>query len=303
MSIDVNDRLSRILTQYRESTLLIGLIKAYLSTIAESFDRIKPVSTVFDIDYATGENLTIAGKWLGWSRTHCVCEVQPVFGFECEGDVLDIFNPVAGFCQGDVTFETCSSNGLGEVTINDDELYRKTLYARRAQMKGDFSRRALTESVNLLFGDNAEVVADGDGRVVIAPGRDLTATEVALLQVYPRVMPVAPGIEIRFHFYDSRVFGFGEGWGGFAEPQGLSSDSRTGKLFGFACEQFATDMTIGGFCEEWVSDGARLVNETGFALVTENGAFLTTGPLTSGADIECLVSAPTLCEINTLDAC
>jgi len=170
----------------------------------------------FDLSTAVGDQLTLLGKRLGWARCHCVCDVQPVFGFECEGQVSIV--PIAGFCQGNVTWINCGPSGFGDICITDDETYRKFLYVRCYQMLSRYDLASLETCLRILWGDNAMVLAAGEGRIVIAPGRDLMQDEVALLQLFPRVLPIAPGIEVRFHFGPTRVFGFGEGWGGFCEP-------------------------------------------------------------------------------------
>ncbi|MEK1890807.1 MAG: hypothetical protein AAAB35_25240, partial [Phyllobacterium sp.] len=51
------------------------------------------------------------------------------------------------------------------------------------------------------------------------------------------------------------VFGFGDGWG--------------------------------GFCEPYAADGLTLGTENGDELVTENGTFIITGPLTRDAEWMC----------------
>lgn len=251
----VEPRVDRVLTQYRESPKLLHVIRTYLRHAETAYQHICDLPEKFDIDTAVGDQLTIIGKRLGWPRCHCVCTVQPVFGFECDGVINEY--PVSGFCDGDVTWTDCGVFGLGEVCIEDDELYRAFLKARRYQFTAQFDIDSLNAAVRTLFGDAAMVLDAGRGRVVIAPGRALTSAETALLQLYPRVLPVAPGVLVRFHFGVLDVFGFGTGWGGFCEP-----------VF---------------------PDGTELVTELGENLVDENGEDLITGPLTQGADWMCEV--------------
>lgn len=241
----VNQRIDRILTQYRESPKLIHLIKTYLRQVEIVHQEVCDLPSKFDIDIAMGDQLTLLGKRLGWPRCHCVCDVQPVFGFECEG--INENYPIAGFCDESVTWEECGIFGLGNICINDDELYRKFLKVRTYQMKALFDIESLETSMEILFGSNSKVLDGGHGRVVVAPGRDLSDVEIALLQLYPRVLPVTPGIQIRFHFSNPEVFGFGEGWQ--------------------------------GFCEEWEPDGLPIQTEEGI-IQTENSVDVITGSLT-----------------------
>lgn len=252
----VEPRIDRVLTQYRESPKLLHFLRTFLRQVEEVAIHADGIIDFFALDTATGDQLTLIGKRIGWPRCHCVCDVQPVFGFECEGVVS--LQPVAGFCDENVTWVDCGPTGIGEVCLTDDETYRKFLWVRCYQMLALYDITSLRQCVRLFWGDDARVLDSGYGRIVIAPGRALTATETALIQLYPRVLPVALGIAIRFHFDNTRVFGFGEGWG--------------------------------GFCEEWEPDGVPLTTETGDELVTEVADVIYTGPLTR--------DSPWMCEID-----
>ena len=242
----VEPRIDRALTQYRESPKLLHLIRTYLRQAEQAYQSVCDLPEYFDIETATGDQLTLLGKLLGWPRCHCVCDVQPVFGFECDGVTEEY--PIAGFCDDSVTWVDCGQFGIGDICINDDELYRKFLKVRRYQMMALFDIESLSEAVQTFWGEQATVLDYGHGRVVVAPGRDLTDVEIALLQLYPRVLPVAPGVEVRFHFGELPVFGFGTGWE--------------------------------GFCEPWEPDGLPISASNEGNLVTENSDEITTGPLT-----------------------
>jgi hypothetical protein len=249
----VEERLNRVLTQYRESPKLLFVLRTYLNAVAETAVKICDLPSFFDIETAIGDQLTIIGKRLGWPRCHCICDVQPVFGFECEGVVEEY--PIAGFCDDSVTWVECGEFGAGDICIIDDEIYRKFLKVRRYQMKSLFDSNSLNESVKILFGDQAEVLNQFDNRVIVAPNKTLSDAEIALLQLYPRILPVALGIEIRFHFDNIKVFGFGDGWG--------------------------------GFCEPW-SDAVKLTTNDGY-LTNQNDTVITTGVMTRDAPWMCEV--------------
>lgn len=252
----VEERINRVLTQYRESPKLLHVLRTYLGAVADLHNQVCDLPSAFDIYSATGDQLTVLGKRMGWPRCHCVCDVQPVFGFECPGVTPD--QPLAGFCDPNSTWSGCGEFSNGEICISDDEVYRSFLFSRRRQFTGMFGTESLEAALRDLFGPTARLLDSGNGRVVVAPGRDLTSTELSLLQLYPRVLPVALGVSVRFHFGDTFVFGFGTGWG--------------------------------GFCEDWFPDGTALAIEDGEEIATEFWEPIGTGSLYNGA--------PWMCEID-----
>ncbi|QIG73265.1 DUF2612 domain-containing structural protein [Rhizobium phage RHph_N17] len=251
-SVLIDERISRILTQYRESPKLLHVIKTYLSQVANIYSAICDMPSFFDLNTAVGDQLTLLGKRMGFPRCHCVCDTQPVFGFSC-GDESPGEVQILGFCEG-VTWESCGDNDISEICIVDDDLYRRLLISRSYQISARYSIADLTKALQAIYGETAMVLDAGHGRVVLAPFRELTDAEIAILQIVPRVLPVAPGITTRWHFGTFAVFGFGEGWG--------------------------------SFCEEWEPTGALIDLGTG-VLATEGGDYITTGPLTRGADWMC----------------
>lgn len=299
----VEARIDEVLTQYRESPNLLFLLRHYLGSVADIHLQVCDLPSYFDIETAVGDQLTILGRQLGWPRCHCVCDTTPAFGFECDGRIS--ITPLAGFCQPESSWATCDTPGLSEICLVDDETYRAFLKVRRYQFLTMFDLNSLEEAARIFFGPQATVLHAVAGRVVIAPGRDLTNNEIALLQLYPRVMPIALGVQVRFHFGDVRVFGFGEGWGGLMEPDMVLTAQnreyqRTGLIFGF-CEE--TDETLGGFCEFW-TDGEPLetgeVDQEGnpLLLVDEDEEPIYTGPLKENAAWLCRSSAPWMCEVD-----
>ena len=295
----VDERLSRVLTQYRESPKLLHVLRTYLGAVAALHLKVCDLPDLFEIERASGDQLTLLGKRLGWPRCHCVCDIQPVFGFECPAEVT--LRPVVGFggdCDpqaSNSTWTVCSS-GLSELCLVDDDLYRSFLRVRRYQFMRMYDLGSLETCLREFFGTSATVLYHGQGRVVVAPGRDLTYGEVLMLQLYPRVLPVALGVQVRFHFGELRVFGFGDGWGGLAEEQpnltqATQAFQRSGKVFGF-CDDF------GGFCEEWEPNGLPLLTEVGKPILDESGQKLYTGPLTEHAAWMCREGAPWMCEVD-----
>ena len=249
MALDlVEPRMARVLTQYRESPKLLHVIRSALIQVQEVVEVTDAIPSCFDLETAVGEQLTFIGKLLGWPRTHCVCNVQPVYGAACEGFVSAF--PIAGPCDANATWAECDARGFAEVTLSDDDLYRKFLKVRIYQFMRRFDRDSLSAAVKTFWGDQAFVPDEGHGRVVVAPGRELTAQELAVVQLYPRVMPVALGIRVLFHFGTRfPLAGFGEGWGTPCELVGsglqlLTEDDQP--ILSEAGEPILTDDLIDG---------------------------------------------------------
>lgn len=250
----VEARIDRVLTQYRESPKLLHVMRTTLRQVEEAYSAICDLPSFFDIDTAIGDQLTLIGKRLGWPRCHCVCTITPAFGFACEGFATDV--PVVGFCESG-TWEVCGLYGNGEVCIEDDEIYRGFLRARRYQILSFYDIESLTDALQAIWGPTATVLDAGLGRVVLAPGRALDDIETSMLQIVPRVLPVAPGIRQRYHFGAIKVFGFGDGWG--------------------------------GFCDEWLPDGLPLAGNGDTELIDDDEAILVTGPLYRDAPWMCAI--------------
>ena len=208
----VEQEINRVATQYRESPNLLGLMRAYLSQVEEAIQATCAIPTFFDLDTAVGDQLTLLGKRLGFPRCHCVCDVAPVFGFGCGTSPYEI----VGFCEGG-TWVGCRDTGTSTICIDDDEEYRGLLKARRYQALGLYDVASLQSAARHIWGAGASVSSLGGARVVVTPGRALTAYETQVRAVAFRALPIAPGIKALTSEATGPVFGFGEGWSGFCE--------------------------------------------------------------------------------------
>lgn len=253
----VETRIDRVLTQYRESTNLLFLIRTYLKAIADAYIANCILPEYFNLDTAIGDQLSLIGKRMGWPRCHCVCIAKPVYGAEC-GNFGGSGVTVVGPCDVG-TWLDCHDTSIGDICIDDDEIYRTFLRVRRYQTLNLYDLANLTICVQLFYGPTALILQAGFGRVVIAPGRPLTAIENLLLPLVARVLPIAPGIKTRFHLIpEIHVAGFGEGWGGPCEPT--------------------------------FPAGVVMTLQDGTPMTITSGAVMITNPLTAGA--------PMLCEID-----
>ena len=214
----VETALDRIATQYRESPRLLGLIRALLAAAEAPALALCPLPDFFDLDTATGDPLTLIGKWMGWPREHCRGIRNAVFGFSmgCPACVVDRGDIVAGFCDG--IWNGCPDAEFSAYAFTDDDLYRRFLKARRAQIRGDYSRPVLLDAARALFDDDGLIILrERPGAITLLLGRAFTVGERQMQHLYAEVLPVAPGVtlEILSRPDDGPVFGFGDGWGGF----------------------------------------------------------------------------------------
>lgn len=210
----VNARVSRVLTQYRESPNLLGLAGAYLAELTDVMDRADAIPDAFDLDTSTGDQLTLIGRWLGFVRTHREARRAAAFGFA--RDTFKTAYPVGGFCEG--AFFACPSGvDFGAQVFDDDAVYRGWLKARRRQINAGLSlkytRSELTQAAGEIFGASAVVVKEKPGVLTICLTRLFTDAEKRLLRLAGRVMPAPPGVRVEWAHADGVPFGFGDGWG------------------------------------------------------------------------------------------
>ena len=208
----VEQEIDRVLTQYRESTNLLGVMRAYLDQVDAALRSICVIPSFFDIDTAVGDQLTLIGKRLGFSRAHCVCVLPPVIGFTCGGTYTGPYT-IVGACEGG-SFLDCRETGTTTVNIDDDEVYRAILKARRYQFLGLYDADSLQAAAVAIWGATAQVHNLGLGRVVVSPGRELTDYEMTVRPAAFRALPIAPGIHVLTSDAVGTITGFGSGWGG-----------------------------------------------------------------------------------------
>lgn len=201
--------LGRLTTPYREAERFVSYVRAVLQQVETAINATRAIPDAFDIDTAVGEQLTFIGKRLGFPRCHCVCDATPVYGVMCSGGTPG--PPIAGMCE-DANFRGCG--GVSDYCFGDDEAYRAHLVARRYQFLGLYDLKSLGESLRAVWGSSAWVPEARSGRVVVAPGKDLSAAELRRFSVTLRVLPIAPTMEIAVHYGPAPVAGIGTGWGG-----------------------------------------------------------------------------------------
>lgn len=212
----VGATIGKVATQYREAEKFLSLIEAHLRQSEAAAIAVCAIPSYFDIDTAVGDQLTIIGKWLGFPRCHCVCDVPNVVGYTCGGSYVGPYT-LAGYCEPGSTFINCPDLGSSTLCIDDDETYRGMLKARRYQMQGLYDIASLQAAARHIWGALASVVDSRAGQVVISPGLVLNAAETAQIPVAFRVLPIAPGIKGLVHLNTGLIAGYGQGWGGYCQ--------------------------------------------------------------------------------------
>ena len=124
---------------------------------------------------------------------------------------------IVGFCDDEGTWLGCRETGTSTLCLDDDEVYRSILKARRYQVLGLYDEGSLLAAAQHIWGETAQIVSLGGGQVVVSPGRALTTEEALVRPVAFRALPIAPGIKVLTSSASGPIFGFGEGWFGFCE--------------------------------------------------------------------------------------
>lgn len=270
----------RVLTQYRESPRLLGLLNSFVDELREARDVITDLPLSFIPENAVGEQLTFLGERMGLLREHTIPDSRLFFGFEGTAD------ETSGFDEG-VVWRYDAVDKTNTVRINDDEIFRRMLRCRAQQVNDSFSVESLNQSLRLLFDSDSAVCAlFGAGKLVLAPRRDLTDTETSLLPVFRRILPVQLGVRVFWHLGSEEIFGFGEGWGGFDTSYFPDEENDTGKVFGFG-----DDEDVGGFSEPWLPSGTNILTVTGDNLLTADGVSIVTREITRSAYWEIIRSS------------
>jgi hypothetical protein len=204
---------------YRDQELLANQFcdaadfKTWLSEMLRSYDNasdwLEYLEKNLDIYEARGYWLDLFGLIIGQSRTVPNAVLVDFFGFSDTAYVGQPFGE-ARFWDGDEPI-TASS------TLSDPE-YRIVLLAKIAFNYADVSLLGLAESLSILF--NTTIIGvrrDGIANIEIYIGKDLTSTEIALINNLD-LLPRAAGVSIDDKKYGvpSEIFGFIESPFGFA---------------------------------------------------------------------------------------
>lgn len=151
-------------------------------------------SPCIDIRTATGECLCILGNLAGFPCQHCgvlsesvACDIQCVF--DCDGNQL--LRKVYQSDSRPVDFEFDTTTPEGE------EAYRRFLAAWHIKRVSRGLGDDVIKSAQALWPDDSpQIVFQGGGNVFLEIGRAFSEEELALIELYKKVLPIPRGVTL-----------------------------------------------------------------------------------------------------------
>ena len=202
--------LCKIITQYRQSPKLIEFIAGHLDILDAMRGNLCENLHLPSIADAQGKHLDVWGSMVGFPRCHCSAKKRLYFGFNCEGD-CGCGDVATGFCTA---WKCKTSGGLDDFCFEDDDMYRRFILAKSISNNSDGSVRSILACASVMF-DKKTIRYDNQiGKLTISVTRKLTKTELNIMPLIKRILPVYPSVEINITHGDGIPFGFGEGWAG-----------------------------------------------------------------------------------------
>lgn len=197
---------SRLATQFRDSTNLISYIQALL---VESDNLEQIFCDIIDkrwLDTAEGVQLDILGAIVGQSREFVDSEIFDYFGFAANpiaqsfGSVND---PTVG---GRFIFAGEPTTGIRQLI--DDE-YRVFIRARIARNSTMSTPEDIITQVRYIFGSPLVLFVDGDTKYEVSIGRKLTLNEKSIL-TNTDIIPKTASVQVSYvtEFDSNDFFGF-----------------------------------------------------------------------------------------------
>ncbi len=215
----------KLAIQYKDSSRLKQLIEAIGFLVIENKLQYRNWFRLFNLDFASGDQLTLIGNLIGFPREHCnACMTwlssNEVFGinnnvFKINGSVLLLNSNI----PESTDFILCDGRyWAGEIKdfiFENDEIYKNFI---KAKLIYNFTKATINDALNaakFIFGDKAFLYSEGYGQLIISIGSGQSTENLELLPLAYRIIPTPRGVRLRIINADKNVFGFGEGWGGF----------------------------------------------------------------------------------------
>ena len=186
--------ISRLATQFRDSTNLIAYIRALLleaDTLEEVF---RDLLTSRWIDTAEGVQLDILGSIIGQTREFIDAEIFEYFGFFNNFQAQSfgtIGNPSVGG-----RFRAVDESTTGLRLLSDDE-FRLFIKARILRNSTTSSPEEIITQIRFLFNSPWVIFVDGDTRYEISIGRRLTLNEKSIL-FDTDIVPKTAGVQANY---------------------------------------------------------------------------------------------------------
>ena len=218
---------SRLATQYRESTNLINYIKSLLveaNNLEEVFHSLLEDRW---IDTATGTTLDILGSIVGQSREFVDAEIFDYFGF-ADNPQAQSFGSVSDSSLGG-RFIYVGEATTGTRQLNDDE-YRLFIKARITKNSTSSTPEEIIAQIRYIFDSPLVLLLDGNARYEVSISRRLSLNEKSIL-FNTDIIPKTVGVQATYltEFDSDNFFGFQ----GVPDALGLGSltdNTQGGKL-------------------------------------------------------------------------
>lgn len=219
--------ISRLATQFRESTNLIS----YIRTLLLEADNLEQVfCDLLEkrwIDTAEGVQLDILGSIVGQSREFIDAEIFDYFGFFDNSQAQSfgtITNPSVGG-----RFRLVDEPTTGIRQLVDDE-YRLFIKARIVRNSTSSTPEEIISQIRYIFDSPLVLFVDGDTRYEVSIGRRLGLNEKSIL-VDTDIVPKTAGVLASYvtEFDSDNFFGF-QGIPNSAGLGSLNNPSQGGKF-------------------------------------------------------------------------
>tara|TARA_R110000851_G_scaffold96792_2_gene209945 strand:+ start:26946 stop:27650 length:705 start_codon:yes stop_codon:yes gene_type:complete len=219
---------SRLATQFRESTNLITYIKTLLLEANDLEEVFRQLLEDRWIDTAEGIQLDILGSIVGQPREILGEEILGYFGFAINfesGSLGSILNPSIGG-----VFRS-NSEPVTENRVLSDPEYRVWIRARIAKNSTSSTPEDIINQIMFVIGANQVIFIDGNTEYSVSVGKVLTNEEKSIL-LNTDIIPKTAGVQVKYltqYNYES-FFGFE----GIPNSAGLGSvsDPSLGGAFG-----------------------------------------------------------------------
>jgi len=219
--------ISRLVTQFTESTNLINYIKTLLIE-ADTLEQV--ICDLLEkrwIDTAEGVNLDIIGAIVGQTREFIDAELFDYFGF---------FNHPNAKSFGSLSDSSVGGRfiAIGEVTegirILNDEEYRLFIRARIAKNSTSSTPENIIAQIKFIFNIGLVVFEDGDTEYTLSIGKILSPNEKSIL-LDTDIIPKTAGVRVNYKLeFDSSNF-FAFAGIPFADGFGSVNDNTLGGKF------------------------------------------------------------------------
>lgn len=213
--------ISRLATQFRESTNLIRYIGALLieaNTLEQVFCDLLEKRW---IDTAEGVNLDIIGAIVGQSREFIDAEIFDYFGFFDNSQAQSFGSLIDNSVGGRFRFVDEVTTGIRQLS---DEEYRLFIKARIARNRTSSTAEDIISNLRYIFDSPLVLFVDGNTKYEVSIGRKLSLNEKYILESTD-IIPKTAGVQASYvtEFNSSNFFGFL----GIPNSSGLGSINNT----------------------------------------------------------------------------